>query len=186
MIDHITFSEYHNHISYSQLSIPNSIIYYDVTERSRFSYPRVTANRFDLTLQGGPNQHDTCTPKRTHGNCSRVHYRQFELWSHSPEGQPPTRHRKQLGRQWFQVLFPALIPHQEKIAQFRFRSATSQAVYWFRLPPTPSMRLVQFNLRSALPTTVRSLIDTDELTIPARSPITFPFILECSSSYTGI
>ena len=70
MVDHIIFSEYHNHISYSQLSIPNSIIYYDVTDRSRFSYPRVTANRFDLTLQGRPNQHDTCKPRQaTRINC---------------------------------------------------------------------------------------------------------------------
>src|SRR6185437_11426944 len=66
MVDHIIFSEYHSHISYSQLSIPNSIIYYDVTERSRFSYPRVTANRFDLTLQGRPNSHDTCSHAGPH------------------------------------------------------------------------------------------------------------------------
>jgi len=52
----------------SQLSIPNSIFYYDVTERSRFSYPRVTANRFDLTLQGRPNQHDTCNPVGPHAS----------------------------------------------------------------------------------------------------------------------
>ena len=35
---------------------------YDVTKKSRLSYPRVTANRSDLTLQGGPNQHGTYWP----------------------------------------------------------------------------------------------------------------------------
>ena len=79
MVDHIILSEYHNHNSFSQLSIPNFIIYYDVTERSRFSYPRVTANQFDLTLQGRPNQHDTCKPRRaTRINCFH-HY--HDLWN---------------------------------------------------------------------------------------------------------
>ena len=77
-VDHIIFSEYHSHISYSQLSIPNFIIYYDVTERSRFSYPRVTANLFDLTLQGRSNQHDTCKPRRaTRINCF---HRYHDIW----------------------------------------------------------------------------------------------------------
>ena len=42
-----------------------------MTKRSRTSYPRDTANRFDLTLQGGPNQHGTYLPHRTiHANHS--------------------------------------------------------------------------------------------------------------------
>ena len=38
---------------------------YDAAKRSRPSYLRDTANRFDLTLQGGSNQHDTQKPRRT-------------------------------------------------------------------------------------------------------------------------
>src|SRR6185437_12223001 len=41
------------------------LIRYGVTKRSRPSYPRDTANRFDLTLQGGPNQHGAYKPRRT-------------------------------------------------------------------------------------------------------------------------
>jgi len=45
-----------------------------VTKRSRLSYLRVTVNRSDLTLQGGPNSHDTCKPHwTTHVNCSHHH-----------------------------------------------------------------------------------------------------------------
>jgi len=71
MVDHIIFSDYHSQHSQFKL-IP--LLYYDVTERSRFSYPRVTANRFDLTLQGGPNQHGTYMPRRAiHTNPSHMH-----------------------------------------------------------------------------------------------------------------
>ena len=36
-----------------------------MTKRSRLSWSRDTVNRFDLTLQGGPNQHGTYLPRRT-------------------------------------------------------------------------------------------------------------------------
>ena len=36
-----------------------------MTKRSRLSLPRDTANRSDLTLQGGPNKHGTQKPRRT-------------------------------------------------------------------------------------------------------------------------
>ena len=46
--------------------IPNILIhFYEAAKRSRLSYPRDTANRSDLTLQGGPNQHGTQKPCRT-------------------------------------------------------------------------------------------------------------------------
>ena len=38
---------------------------YDAAKRSRPSWPRDTANRSDLTFQGGPNQHGTYLPRRT-------------------------------------------------------------------------------------------------------------------------
>ena len=45
----------------------------------RLSYPWVMANRSDLTLQGGPNSHDTCKPRRaTRVSCS---YHYHDIWT---------------------------------------------------------------------------------------------------------
>ena len=55
MVDQINPIVKHNQMFHSILT---SILYYDVTERSRFSYLREMANQCDLTLQGGPNSHD--------------------------------------------------------------------------------------------------------------------------------
>ena len=50
-----------------------------MTKRSRLSYLWVMTNRSDLTLQGGPNSHDTCKPHWTsHVNCSH-HY--HDIWT---------------------------------------------------------------------------------------------------------
>ena len=50
-----------------------------MTQWPRLSYPRVTANRSDLTLQGGPNSHDTCKPRRaTRVSCFH-HY--HDIWT---------------------------------------------------------------------------------------------------------
>ena len=49
----------------SSFIINNLIHFYEATKRSRPSYPRDTANRSDLTLQDGPNQHGTHKPRRT-------------------------------------------------------------------------------------------------------------------------
>jgi hypothetical protein len=54
-----SYSSHHRSPSHSNY-------YYDVTKRSRLSYPRVTANRSDLTLQGGPNSHAKCNPIESH------------------------------------------------------------------------------------------------------------------------
>ena len=52
--------------------------------------------------------------------------------------------------------------------------AKQYSAYRFRLPPTPGMQLVQFNPRSAQPTTERSLINTDGATpSPIGSPIPY-------------
>ena len=37
----------------------------DAVDQGAHVRERLTANRFDLTLQGGPNQHDTQKPRRT-------------------------------------------------------------------------------------------------------------------------
>jgi hypothetical protein len=75
--------EQRNSLVTSQSSSLHSILvpssYYDVTKWPKFSYSRVTANRSDLILQGGPNQHDTCKPHwTTHVNCSH-HY--HDIWT---------------------------------------------------------------------------------------------------------
>ena len=70
------FAYLHTHVGASNLrfkivsifiSLIPELIRYGVTKRSRPSYPRDTANRPDLTLQGGPNQHGTQKPRRTPG-----------------------------------------------------------------------------------------------------------------------
>ena len=53
--------------------------------------------------------------------------------------------------------------------------AKQYLAYRFRLPPTPGMRLVQFNPQSAQPTMERSLIDTDGTKTP-RNPVLLPFL----------
>ena len=70
----LMFAYLHTHVGASNLRfrivsifislIPQHICY-EVTKRSRPSYPRDTANRSDLILQGGPNQHSTHKPNRT-------------------------------------------------------------------------------------------------------------------------
>src|SRR6185437_378421 len=70
------------------------LICYEVTKRSRPSYPRDTANRSDLTLQGGPNQHGTYRPRRTpRTNHSPPHLelqdRPTIIWSAELNVRPP-------------------------------------------------------------------------------------------------
>jgi len=80
-------------------SILIPILYYDVTQLPSLSYPRVMANRSDLTLQGGPNSHDTCKPRQsTRVNCSH-HHPDVQVRSPTwrtpsePEDDYNTRHR---------------------------------------------------------------------------------------------
>ena len=58
--------EHYNNDSkqFHHLSLLFQIYFYEATKRSRPSYPRDTANRFVLTLQGEPNQHGTHLPRR--------------------------------------------------------------------------------------------------------------------------
>ena len=112
----------------------------------------LTANRSDLTLQGGPNQHSTQKPRRT----MRA--------NHSPprlELQEPTqRHmvsraqRETTKSKHMNPRFSATtrLPQELGAGSCTFK-ARQYSAYRFRLPPTPGMRLVQFNPRSALPTT---------------------------------
>ena len=76
------------------ISLISYLIRYEVTKRSRPSYPRDTANRFDLTLQGGPNQHGTHTPRRTtrtNHSSPRLELQDHPtiIWSAEPNMRPP-------------------------------------------------------------------------------------------------
>ena len=63
----LTIQSHHHHIS---------LIFHLITtmrccDQGAHIQERLTANRSDLTLQGGPNQHDTHLPRRTiHANHS--------------------------------------------------------------------------------------------------------------------
>ena len=70
----LIFQEYNKHIFHLRPSTLIPLLYYDVTQWPRLSYPRVAANQSDLTLQCGPNQHGTYMPRRTiHTNPSHMH-----------------------------------------------------------------------------------------------------------------
>jgi len=83
MVYHIIFFKSIINIS-RHIAIHIPLLYYDVTQWPRLSYPRVTVNRSDLTLQGRPNSHDTCKPRRTRVSCSH-HY--HDIWSTSAKTQ---------------------------------------------------------------------------------------------------
>src|SRR6185437_1945717 len=118
------------------------------TKRSRPSYPRDTTNRSDLTLQDGYNQHGMQKPRRT------------PRTNHSPsrlELQEPTqRHmvsraqRETTKSKHMHPNSPRLLdlPQELDAGSCTFE-ARQYSAYRFRLPPTPGMRLVQFNTRSA-------------------------------------
>ena len=107
------------------------------------------ANRFDLTLQGGPNQYGTLKPRRT--PCTDLSPPRLELqdrptiiWSAKLNVRPP------------KVIYASLFLRDYSTTPGgEMESCTFEArqysAYRFRLPPTPGIRLVQFNPRSVLP-----------------------------------
>src|SRR6185436_5238325 len=141
------------------------------------SYPRDTANRSDLTLQGGPNQHGTYLPRRTiHTNHSPP---RLELQEPAQRHMVSRAQRETTKSKHMHPNSPRLLDSPQELGAGSCTFEAKQySAYRFRLPPTPGMRLVQFNPRSAQPTTERSLIDTDGATpSPIRSPIPLPSIL---------
>ena len=64
--------------------------------------------------------------------------------------------------------------------------AKQYSAYRFRLPPTPDMRLVQSNPRSAQPTTERYLINTDGATHPPLGLPSTTFHLEFNTHVLNI
>src|SRR6185312_16984025 len=131
------------------------------------------ANRSDLTLQGGPNQHGTQKPRRTPR--TNISPPRLELQ------EPAQRYmvsRAQRETTKSNHMHPNSLRLLDSPQELGAGSCTFEArqysAYRFRLPPTPDMRLVQSNPRSAQPTTERSLINTDGAThSPIRSPIPY-------------
>ena len=86
---------------------------------------RLTANRFDLTLQGEPNQHGTRMPRRTQRHMvSRAQRETTKSKYMHPQFSATTRPPQELGT-----------------GSCTFE-AKQYSTYRFRLPPTPGMRLV--------------------------------------------
>ena len=103
------------------------------------------ANRFDLTLQGGPNQHGTPKPRRTPRtdlSPPRLELQESAQRHMVSRAQCETTKNKHMHPQ-----FSATTRlHQELGADSCTFEASQYSAYRFRLPPTPGMRLVQFKL----------------------------------------
>ena len=114
---------------------------------------RLTANRFDLTLQGGPNQHGTQKPRRTPRtelSPPRLELQELAQRHMVSRAQRETTKSKHIHPQ----LSATTRPPQELGTGSCTFEAKQYSAFRFRLPPTPGMRLVQFNPRSTLPTTI--------------------------------
>src|SRR6185312_11660400 len=127
-------------------------ICYEVTKRSRPSYPRDTANRSDLTLQGGPNQHGTQKLRRTpRTNLSPP---RLELQEPAQRHMVSQAQRETSKSKHMHHNSPRLLDSPQELGAGSCTfEARQYSAYRFRLPPTPGMRLVQFNPRLTLPTT---------------------------------
>ena len=104
---------------------------------------RLTTNRFDLTLQGGPNQHGMQKPHRTpRTNLSTPRLKLQE---------PAQRHmviraqRETTKSKHMHLNSPRLLDSPLELGAGSCTFETKQySAYRFQLPPTPGMRLVQF------------------------------------------
>ena len=111
---------------------------------------RLTANRSDLTLQGGPNQHVTYLPRRTiHANHSppRLELQELAQRHMVSRAQRETTKSKHMHPQFSATTRP---PQELGAGSCTFE-ARQYSAYRFRLPLTPGMRLVQYQTRSAGP-----------------------------------
>ena len=104
---------------------------------------RLTANRFDLTLQGGPNQHGTYFPRRTiHANHSPP---RLELQEPAQRHMVSRAQRETTKSKHMHPHFSATtqLPQELGAGSCTFE-VRQYSAYRFRLPHTPGMRLVQF------------------------------------------
>ena len=106
---------------------------------------RLTANRSDLTLQGGPNQHGTQKPyqtPRTNHSPPRLELREPAQRHMVSRAQRETTKSKHMHPNSPRLLNS---PQELGVGSCTFE-AKQYSAYRFRLPPTPGMRLVQFKL----------------------------------------
>src|SRR6185437_9717916 len=99
---------------------------------------------------GGPNQHGTQKPRRTpRTNLSPP---RLELQEPAQRHMVSRAQRETTKNKHMQPNSPQLLdsPQELGAGSCTFK-AKQYSAYRFRLPPTPGMRLVQFNPRSALP-----------------------------------
>ena len=101
------------------------------------------ANRFDLTLQGGPNQHDTQKPRRTpHTDLSPP---RLELQEPTQRHMVSRTQRETTKSKHMHPNSPRLLDSPQELGAGSCTFEAKQySAYRFRLPPTPGMRLVQF------------------------------------------
>ena len=111
---------------------------------------RLAANRSDLTLQGEPNQHGTQRPRRTpRTNLSPP---RLELQEPAQRHMVSRAQRETTKSKHMHPNSPRLLDSPQELGAGSCTFEAKQySAYRFRLPPTPGMRLVQFNPRSALP-----------------------------------
>ena len=160
------------------------------------------ANRSDLTLQGGPNQHGTYLPRRTiHTNHSPP---RLELQEPAQRHMVSRAQRETTKSKHMHPQFSATtqLPQELGAGSCTFEGRQYSA-YRFRLPPTPGMRLVQFkhdqqgqqrygpqSTRTGLrhPGTMCCCHTYISLTFPVWSPFPFFFIshtLKYKDNYTS-
>src|SRR6185503_19404382 len=113
--------------------------------------------------QGEPNQHDTYLPRRTPR--TNISPPRLELQEPAQRHMVSRSQRETTKSKHMHPNSPRLLDSPQELGAGSCTFEAKQySAYRFRLPPTPGMRLVQFNPRSAQSTTERSLIDIDGAT----------------------
>ena len=138
--------------SLSYLYISSSF-YHETTMQQRDQGPHNReTRRIDLTLQSGPNQHGTQKPRRT--SRTNLSPPRIELQEPAQRHMVSRAQRETSKSKHRHPQFSATTRLTQELGSGTGTFETKQySDYRFRLPPTPGMRLVQFNPRSALPTT---------------------------------
>ena len=145
----------------------------DAVDRGAYVRERLTVNRFDLTTQGGPNQHGTHKPRQT--TRTNISPPRLEL-----QDRPTIIQSAKLNVRPPKInMYNTFLRDYSTTPGGEMGSCTFEvrqySAYRFRLPPTPGMRLVHFKHdQQGRPTTVRFLTDADRATLfSARSQLLF-------------
>ena len=114
----------------------------DAVDQGGHILERLTANRSDLTLQGGPNQHGTYLPRRTiqtNHSPPRLELQELAQRHMVSRAQRETTKSKHMHPHFSAT---TQLPQELGAGSCTFE-ARQYSAYRFRLPPTPGMRLVQ-------------------------------------------